>query len=187
MTERYANNFTTVLAAPMLIGDGTAAVSVAAPAALQGGQFRIAIESELMLVTAGETTTTWTVTRGIEGTTPAAHAAGATVAHVLTAAGLLGAQFSVTADAGDAAKTLQYRRDTSTQIWATALGANRAVSLSATGVFIGAKFHIVRAVSATGAFNLNVGTGPLKALVPGTWCDVEYNGSAWVLTAYGAL
>ena len=89
MSERYGNNFTTVLAAPMLIGDGTAAVSVAAPAALQGGQFRIAIESELMLVTAGETTTTWTVTRGIEGTTPAAHAAGATVVHVLTAAGLL--------------------------------------------------------------------------------------------------
>jgi len=92
MTERYANNFTTVLAAPMLIGDGTAAVSVAAPVSLQGGQFRIAIESELLLVTAGEATTTWTVTRGVEGTTAAAHAGGATVAHVLTAAGLLGAQ-----------------------------------------------------------------------------------------------
>jgi len=187
MTELYANRFRAILASPMLVGDDHAHVNMAAPAALQGGQFRVICDAEIMLVTAGETTTTWTVTRGIEGTTPAAHAAGATVAHVLTAAGLLGAQFSVTADAGDAAKTLQYRRDTSTQIWATALGANRAVSLSATGVFIGAKFHIVRAVSATGAFNLNVGTGPLKALVPETWCDVEYNGSAWVLTAYGAL
>ena len=89
--ESYANNFGTTLAAPMLVGDLTATVTAAAPAALQAGQFRIVIGSEILLVTAGADTTTWTVTRGVEGTTPAAHAGGATVTHVLTAASLAGA------------------------------------------------------------------------------------------------
>ena len=48
-------------------------------------QYRILIESELMLVTAGAGTTTWTVTRGAEGTANVAHSSGATVTHVLTA------------------------------------------------------------------------------------------------------
>lgn len=93
----------------------------------------------------------------------------------------------VTADVGNAAKTLQYRVAEETQIWNTALTADRAVTLSTTGAVAGAKFHIVRTAAATGAFNLNVGTGPLKALAPGTWCDVTHDGTNWVLTAYGAL
>jgi hypothetical protein len=44
----------------------------------------------------------------------------------------------------------------------------------------GRTFRIVRTANATGAFNLNVGTGPLKALAVSTWCDVTYNGSAWL-------
>ena len=48
-------------------------------------QYRILIESELMLVTAGAGTGTWTVTRGAEGTANVAHSSGATVTHVLTA------------------------------------------------------------------------------------------------------
>lgn len=51
-------------------------------------QYRILIESELMLVTAGAGTTTWTVTRGAEGTANVAHASGATVTHILTAGAL---------------------------------------------------------------------------------------------------
>jgi hypothetical protein len=90
-----------------------------------------------------------------------------------------------TADVGDAAKTLQARVDSETQIWATTLTADRAVSLSTTGAYAGAKFHIAR--PAAGAFNLNVGTGPLKALAADTWCEVTYDGSAWALTKYGAL
>ena len=42
-----------------------------------------------MLVTAGAGTLSWTVTRGIEGTTAASHSSGASVYHTLTAAGLL--------------------------------------------------------------------------------------------------
>lgn len=91
----------------------------------------------------------------------------------------------VTADVGDAAKTLQARLNEETQIWATELTQDRAVTLSATGAYAGAKFHIAR--PAIGAFNLNVGTGPLKALAAGEWCEVTYSGAAWVLTKFGAL
>jgi hypothetical protein len=68
---------------------------------------------------------------------------------------------------------------------ATAFTADRAVTLSTTGAWEGASFKIVRA--AGGAFNLNVGSGPLKALPAGSWCEVTYTGTTWVLTAYGLL
>lgn len=48
-------------------------------------QYRIKIDSEIMIVTAGAGTTTWTVTRGAESTTAASHSDGATVTHILTA------------------------------------------------------------------------------------------------------
>lgn len=88
--ESFANAFTTTLSGPMLVGDLSAGVVSAMPVGLQGGQFRIAIGTELLLVTAGEATTTWTVSRGVEGTTAAAHSTGAIITHVLTAASLLG-------------------------------------------------------------------------------------------------
>jgi len=94
----------------------------------------------------------------------------------------------VGADVGDAAKTIQWGVDESTQRWNTAITANRAVTLSTTGATNGARFRIVREAGCTGAFNINVGTGPLKALTAAaTWCDVEYDGSAWRLTAAGSL
>ena len=59
------------------------------PGPLQAtGQFRVLVESEYMLVTGGAATTTWTVTRGIEGSAAAAHAAGTAVTHLLTAGAL---------------------------------------------------------------------------------------------------
>lgn len=94
---------------------------------------------------------------------------------------------SVGADVGNASKTLTVDVDETTQVWNTAITADRAVTLSTTGGKNGDEFHITRTAAATGAFNLNVGTGPLKALAAGTWCIVRYNGSAWVLYAYGAL
>lgn len=89
----------------------------------------------------------------------------------------------VSADNGDAAATLTPGQSASTQRWVTELTADRAVTLA--DGWTGAKFRIVR--TGGGAFNLNVGTGPLKALAANTWCDVEFTGSVWVLTAYGAL
>jgi hypothetical protein len=46
-------------------------------------QFRIRIDNELLLVT-GVSSNTFTVTRGIEGTTPASHGNGVAAVHVLT-------------------------------------------------------------------------------------------------------
>jgi hypothetical protein len=95
---------------------------------------------------------------------------------------------SVSADRGDAAVTLTWQQNETTQLFNTAITADRAVTLSTTNARSGAKFRIIRGAGATGAFNINVGTGPLKALAAAsTWCDVEYNGSAWILTAYGTL
>jgi YD repeat-containing protein len=48
------------------------------------GSFNIQIDSEIMTVTAGAGTNTWTVTRGVYGTTPAAHAQNAAVQLVTT-------------------------------------------------------------------------------------------------------
>jgi len=50
-------------------------------------QFRIVVEAEIMIVT-GVTGTTFTVTRGAEGTTAASHTSGVSVTHVLTAGAL---------------------------------------------------------------------------------------------------
>lgn len=93
---------------------------------------------------------------------------------------------AVSADRGDAAVTIQNQVDEPTQYFNTPLTTNRAVTLSTTGA-TGGQFRIVRSAAATGGSSLNVGTGPLKALAAGQWCDVEWNGSAWVLTAFGSL
>lgn len=95
---------------------------------------------------------------------------------------------SVSADNGDNSVTLNAASSAKTQRWNTALTAARTISLDTTTIFKGAKFRIVREAGCTGAFNLNVGTGPLKALTTaGTWCEVEYDGTAWRLTAAGSL
>ena len=53
------------------------------------GNFRIIVESEIMLVTA-VSSNTFTVTRGYESTSAVSHNSGVTVKHVLTAGGLQG-------------------------------------------------------------------------------------------------
>lgn len=100
-----------------------------------------------------------------------------------------GILWSNAADVGDAIKTLTAGTDATTQRWNTPLTANRAVTLSTTNVWTGAKFRVVRQSGATGAFTLDVGPGPLKSLAVGQWCDVEFIGSlgAWGLVGFGAL
>jgi|SRR5579872_901736 len=66
----------------MTVGGHTGFPSVA--------QYRCLIENELILVTGGAGTNTWTIQRGIEGTTAAAHANSTLVTHILTAGGLEG-------------------------------------------------------------------------------------------------
>lgn len=110
------------------------------------------------------------------------------ISNASTTARVIAGDDLVSADNGDAAKTLTALVDDTTQRWNTPLTAARAVTLSTTGAYRGAKFRIVREAGATGAFNLNIGTGPLKALTAaGQWAHVEYDGTAWRLTANGSL
>ena len=94
---------------------------------------------------------------------------------------------TVVADVGNASSIPSWISGQRTFVWNTALTADQSVTLNTASVPNGARYRIVRTANATGAFNLNVGTGPLKALTAGQWCDVDYNGSAWVLTAFGSL
>ena len=91
----------------------------------------------------------------------------------------------VSADRGDTSPTLVVGTDSMIQRFATALTANRTVTLSTTGVANGDKFRIVR--TGLGAFTLDV--GGLKTIPSATaaFVDVHYSGSAWVLSGYGAL
>jgi hypothetical protein len=90
-------------------------------------------------------------------------------------------------DQGDVSQTLTAGGGSfSVNIWASPLTANRTVTLSTVGVWSGAKFRITRLASSTGAFNLVIGsTG--KNLTTGQWCDVEYQGLEWAVTAFGSL
>lgn len=89
--ELFDNSFITSLSADINNVQPTIPVTAIASAALRvtPGQFRILIDAERMLVTANANTNTWTVTRGIENTTPSAHLSGASVAHILTVGGFL--------------------------------------------------------------------------------------------------
>ena len=96
--------------------------------------------------------------------------------------------------AGDVASTLAVSGvratsslDKSVLLYNAPITADRAVALTVAGAYAGMSWRIVRQAAATGAFNVNVGTGPLKALGIGDWCDVTFDGTAWVLTAFGAL
>lgn len=65
------------------------------------------------------------------------------------------------------------------------LTGNRQCDLSTADAREGDCFCITR--TGGGAFNLNVGTGPLKALTTGTYGKFKFNGTAWYLAEYGAL
>lgn len=80
----------TTLGAAMLAGDLTLSVasSTGFPAAVAGvSQFRVLIESEIVIVT-NVALTTWTVTRGAEGTAAVGHALGVAVNATVTAGAL---------------------------------------------------------------------------------------------------
>jgi hypothetical protein len=85
-TERFVTRGSTSLAASIEADDLSITVQSTTRFPTQP-EFRIGVGQELMLVT-GVSGATWTVTRGIEGTTPTTHSAGASVVAVLTAGGL---------------------------------------------------------------------------------------------------
>lgn len=88
------------------------------------------------------------------------------------------------------------RYNKTTFIWNTPITEDRAITLSGvveagtTAAADSPIYRIVRTANCTGGFNINVGTGPLKALAAaGTWCDVQYRGvdATWILVGYGTL
>lgn len=82
--EQVSNSATTTLSAG--INSSDASLTVASASLFPtSGRFRILIDSEILIVTA-VSGTTFTVTRGAEGTTGASHSNGATVRLILTAA-----------------------------------------------------------------------------------------------------
>jgi len=88
-TEKFVNAASTTLNGTIMPGDLSLVVANAGPFSLTP-QFRILVENEIMLVT-GVAGTTFTVTRGAEGTTAVSHNNGATVTAILTQGAL--AQF----------------------------------------------------------------------------------------------
>ena len=87
LLERFADAAaTTLLSSGISSGDTVIQVSSAASFPSKPN-FRIVIDAEKMLVTA-VSGTMFTATRGIEGSSPAAHSFGAPVSQVLTKTGL---------------------------------------------------------------------------------------------------
>lgn len=85
--------------------------------------------------------------------------------------------------ATDAAATVSPSATNTVVFHTGTLTANRAVTLSTSGIATGSTIRVIR--TGTGAFNLTI--GGLKALASNTWCDVVFNGTAWQLIAYGTL
>lgn len=91
---------------------------------------------------------------------------------------------------GDVSVTLTVGTDAETQFFASALTANRTVTLATAFATVGSRFRIVR--TGLGSFTLTVQTASsvtLKILPSATaaWADFEYGVSGWALTAYGTL
>jgi hypothetical protein len=84
---------------------------------------------------------------------------------------------------GDTDATLKVGENDVYQYQTAALTADRTFTLSTTGALEGDKFHITR--TSSGAFALNV--GGLKNLAPNEWCMVVFNGTVWILMAYGSI
>lgn len=88
-------------------------------------------------------------------------------------------------DRGDNSVTLNPVASDRIQRWNTPLTTNRTVTLTTTNAEDGLTWRVVRGTAATGGSTLDV--GGLKTLAVGEWCDVTFDGSAYILTAFGAL
>jgi hypothetical protein len=108
----------------------------------------------------------------------------------LNIAGAIGGGRTLTADDEDV--TLAVTTSASTSdidrtllVYTTPLTAPRAVTLTTAGAHAGMVWRVVRAVASTGGSALDV--GGLIDLSGGGWCDVVFDGTSWVLVAFGGL
>ncbi len=114
-----------------------------------------------------------------------------TAAWVLVQYGILPSAevLAMSADSGDASATLTVGTSERTQRWATTLTADRTATLATTTAYTGARFRITRTEASAGSFVLIVSASSvtLAQLMIGQWCDVEYSGSAWIMTGRGNI
>lgn len=91
-------------------------------------------------------------------------------------------------DRGDASVTVQCGLDAETQVFQTALTANRTITFSSTGAYNGCRFRVIRNETATGAFNLSTVTGGSNATLAliNQYADVEFLVGVWRVTAFGS-
>lgn len=87
MAEQFTNDIQTTLSSGINSSVTTIPIT-SATGWPTSAQYRVRIENELLLVTAGAGTTSWTATRGAEGSTAASHSSGTDVHQVLTAGAL---------------------------------------------------------------------------------------------------
>jgi hypothetical protein len=85
LREQLTNNASTTLNGSIISSD-TSITATTGSVFPSTGNFRLKIEDEIIVCTA-RSGNTLTVTRGAEGTTAASHSSGASIAHILTAAG----------------------------------------------------------------------------------------------------
>ena len=71
------------------------------------------------------------------------------------------------------------------QLFASALSANRLVTLPSTNLYKGLTFTIVR--TDTSQYTIDIGGVVVLPLAGRMWVEVTYDGSAWVQTAAGSL
>lgn len=130
--KRFANSAETTLTAPVGGGLGDTSISVFdANPFPNATAFYIRVDDELMLVTGGAGTVTWTVVRGEENTSRVPHSAGASVVQVLTA-GVMNTLAVLTDDPG--ADRLLFWDDSADQVTWLTVGSG----LSITGTTISA-------------------------------------------------
>jgi hypothetical protein len=170
MAELYANatEFPAAITLTSVINaiTTTLPVSAAAPASLHGGQFRVRIGDELLLVTAGQNTTSWTATRGVEGSTAATHSSGATVRHLLTAGALLAlpVESSSGLPSTEQTKTANYTAISGDRIFADATAGPFTITLPASGDVIVIKTDATaNAVAVAGTINGDAGGATIDA------------------------
>lgn len=107
--EQFANSASSTLNGT--ISSSVTSLTVASASTFpSSGNFRIIVDSEIMLVTA-VSTNTFTVTRGYESTVAASHTSGVAVTHILTAGSLTQAKYDALGvwPSGDTHTLLDYR------------------------------------------------------------------------------
>lgn len=94
---------------------------------------------------------------------------------------------------GNVNANLTFGTSKSTHRWNSPINADRTATLLRTGAVDGAKFRIDRTAAAIGSFNLTVrddnAGAPINlgTVAIGEWMDVEFDGTAWIVTARGSL